>query len=79
MVLQEQVPRSTEDRLKVTLLEPPLNRDQRDSKGSFLNQDNNLEVELDIKGRSKHLWTIKYKLDYPSDKEIEETELPPTI
>ncbi|GAU98934.1 hypothetical protein RvY_10006 [Ramazzottius varieornatus] len=79
IVLQEQVPRSTEDRLKVILIEPALTRDQREAKGYLLNQDNNLEAEMDIKGRTKHVWTIKYRLEYPSDKEIEETELPSTI
>ena len=112
VVLIDQVPRSTEDKLtvsrntmtfvgnwrfsvwkcaivwiggtltvlalayfQVTLLEPALSADRREAKGYLLNQDNNLEHEVDVKGRTKYVWTIKYKLEYPADKEIEESEV----
>jgi hypothetical protein len=59
----------------VTLIEPALSKEKVESKGFLINRDNNLEHELDIKGQTKYVWTIKYKLEYPSDKEIEEVEL----
>ncbi|OWA52575.1 putative Protein F37C4.5 [Hypsibius exemplaris] len=75
VVLIDQVPRSTEEKLRVTLVEPALSLERREAKGFLINEDNNLEHEVDVKGHSKYLWTIKYKLEYPSDKEIEETEV----
>ena len=47
-------------------------------KGYTLNADNNLEHRFDVKERSKQNFVIKYRMEYPADKEIEETELPPT-
>ncbi|XP_055328658.1 protein F37C4.5-like [Paramacrobiotus metropolitanus] len=75
IVIVDQVPRSTEEKLKVTLIDPPLTRERPDAKGFLLNHDNNIEHAIDVKERSSYTWTVKYKLEYPSDKEIEETEV----
>lgn len=92
IVIVDQAPRSTEEKLKVsaaistsdfdsfqasqvTLLEPPISRERTDVLGFVLNQDNNIEHSVDIKEKTSYVWTVKYKLEYPSDKEIEETEV----
>jgi len=79
IVIVDQVPRSTEDKLRVTLIDPPLTQERKETNGFVLNQDSNIEHSVDVKERSQHVWTIRYKLEYPSDKEIQEVELPSTL
>ncbi|XP_055348292.1 protein F37C4.5-like isoform X1 [Paramacrobiotus metropolitanus] len=75
VVIMEQVPRSTEEKLKVTLIDPPLTRERPEAKGLVLNNESNIEHTLSIKEHSSYTWTVKHRLEYPSDKNIYETEV----
>ncbi|XP_065920409.1 protein F37C4.5-like [Dysidea avara] len=69
----DHVPRSQDEKLKVTLTNPVLPKKQPNGPepNPKLNNSNNLEWKLEVPAGSDHVITIQYQVEYPSGKVVE--------
>lgn len=69
----DQVPRSHDEKLKVTLLEPniPKQKSGAQAPNPKLNAQNNVEWRLELAPQETKAITIKYTVEYPANKEVE--------
>eukprot|EP00118_Oscarella_pearsei_P000562 m.5253 g.5253 ORF g.5253 m.5253 type:complete len:601 (+) comp12617_c0_seq1:69-1871(+) len=71
--VSDQLPRSTEDRIKVKLVEPEIRKPEHGQMSNpRLNEFNNIEWDLMLKPNDKRELTFKYSVDSPFGKKIEE-------
>ena len=67
ILLVDNLPLSSDEKVKVKLLEPVIKKDSN----IRLNKSNNLEFDLIIESGKKEEITIKYLIEHPSDKQVE--------
>jgi uncharacterized protein (TIGR02231 family) len=72
--LSDYVPLSTEDKIKVTILEPKMNEKGHNGHGEnspYLDKNHNINWDLVIPAGETTEQTIKYSIDFPSSEEID--------
>ncbi|XP_076467162.1 protein F37C4.5-like isoform X2 [Babylonia areolata] len=70
IVLQDQLPRSTDERIKVNLLEPQIDLkhpERSRDKGAILNKSNNIEWTIDIQAQGSTEIVLKYTVEHPAN------------
>ncbi|XP_070568309.1 protein F37C4.5-like isoform X3 [Ptychodera flava] len=74
ITVHEQLPLSSEEKIKVTLQEPSIKDKNDKSKPVRMNKNNNIEWYLEIPSCSSHELVLKYSVEHPSSEDIEVTE-----
>lgn len=80
MVIQDQLPRSTDDRIKVTLQEPQIDLkhpEKSRDKEAVLNKNNNIEWTVDIKAQETREIVLKYTIEHPANFRLQKHLLEP--
>ncbi|XP_078001412.1 protein F37C4.5-like isoform X4 [Glandiceps talaboti] len=77
IVVHEQLPLSSEEKIKVTLQEPSIKDKNDKSKPVRMNKNNNIEWFLEIPSCTSHELVLKYSVEHPSTEDIEVTETAP--
>ncbi|XP_014665727.1 PREDICTED: protein F37C4.5-like [Priapulus caudatus] len=75
ITVEEQLPRSVEEKIKVTLLEPVLPRENRKAEDTKppvrQNKNNNIEWERTVKPGEAETFTLKYAVEYPAASKLD--------
>lgn len=64
LLLLENVPVASSDKVTVKLIEPVLKNNTK----ARMNKDNNLEIDLDIKAMKAETVSVKYTIEHSSDR-----------
>jgi hypothetical protein len=67
LLLLENLPRSNNDMIVVKLAEPVL----KNNSNVKINKDRNLEFDLSIAASAVEKVTVKYTIEYPSERQID--------
>lgn len=67
LLLHEQYPASTNDNIKINLIEPVL----KNNTSVKLNDNHNLEFSMSLSAAATEKITVKYTIEYPSEREIQ--------
>ncbi|XP_066277874.1 protein F37C4.5-like isoform X3 [Branchiostoma lanceolatum] len=73
ITVSDQLPLSTEEKIKVNLQEPSIKHPEKNDKNKpiRLNVHNNVEWTLNIEGGKTHEVTLKYSIEHPPGEEVE--------
>ncbi|XP_019623479.1 PREDICTED: protein F37C4.5-like isoform X1 [Branchiostoma belcheri] len=73
ITVSDQLPLSTEEKIKVNLQEPSIKHPEKNDKNKpiRLNAHNNVEWTLNIEGGKTHEVTLKYSIEHPPGEEVE--------
>jgi hypothetical protein len=72
ILLIDHLPLSSDEKVKVSLLEPVIPKHEKEKKWPvFVNKDNNVEWELEIAEGEERTVEIKYSVETPKSRDIE--------
>uniref|UniRef100_A0A914WX50 Uncharacterized protein n=1 Tax=Plectus sambesii TaxID=2011161 RepID=A0A914WX50_9BILA len=71
IVVREQIPKSTDEKIKITVMQPELPKNGEEPTTVKLGKDHNLEWTLEIPANEKRQLLIKWKVEYPAHEKVE--------
>uniref|UniRef100_A0A914X159 DUF4139 domain-containing protein n=1 Tax=Plectus sambesii TaxID=2011161 RepID=A0A914X159_9BILA len=71
IVVREQIPKSTDEKIKITVMQPELPKNGDEPTTVKLSKDHNLEWSLQIPANEKRQLLVKWKVEYPAHEKVE--------